>query len=350
MELLPDGYFGNPIFNRYQVRPLESKPISHEVLAQRIIKANRSALVVLNTIADSKRIYDFLQGADAKVILLNTHFTLRDRQEKIACCKKMLKSGQRVILVSTQLIEAGVDIDFPVVFRDLCPLPSLVQTAGRCNRNGGNEMGCVWFFELQSEKQSRAELVYKGEPHWFLNFVREEVLAKPGFTESELDLIQRRYSKKICTDLKLGVHRLKVNDDWIDANLVEQIDALAFKVVGSFRLIDEQFGETLRYFVAQEEDDTKNRFETLEHLVQQAGEAKRAAGGRLPYGVARQHSIAIETQLRRMAVGIVQFRVPRNKQPPAFVGECCGVRRLSLPADYSSDTGIRFDGAATAIL
>lgn len=349
-ELLPRKYFDKEIFNRYRIQTLQREPMTREGLAEGVVEQNSSALIVLNTIADSRALFELLEEtADAEVILLNTHFTLRDRQKKIVRCKKLLEEKQNVILVSTQLIEAGVDIDFPMTFRDLCPLPSLIQTAGRCNRNGEHERGIVWFFELKDEQRSRAEYIYDNEPQWFLNFVREEILIQDGFSENELFDLQQKYFHKVSRDLKLGECILRLDNDLQTANLVEQIDLLAFETVGSFRLIDEEHGEVLRYFVPQEEDDCESRFETLLDLIQRYLVERRAAGGKLSYGIARYFSIEIESQLRCMAPDIVQFRVPHGKQPPASAGECCGVHLLAVGGDYSDRTGISFDGDGTAI-
>ncbi len=353
VELLSPSHFENPIFDRYEVRPLQPTSVDCAELAQKIVEENTSCLVVLNTIADSKNLFKLLsEQTDAEVILLNTHFTLRDRQNKFARCKEFLKEKKSVILVSTQLIEAGVDIDFPVVFRDLCPLPSLIQTAGRCNRNGEPKRGLVRFFELLEEGKSRAELIYKGEPKWFLQFSRDKVLSTEGFREDELLSIQIEYFMKANSDLMLGQHRLRVDDDWDEhANLVEQIDNLAFASVGSFQLInDGEYGESLRYFVPQDEDDIEDRFECLQELVREVVEAKRKAKGRLDYKESKNYDIKIQAQLRKMAPDIVQFRVPRNSKAPDSDAECCGVHRLSLRGDYSSKTGVSFNGDAMAML
>lgn len=64
------------------------------------------------------------------------------RSEVIDEVKKKLKSGEQVRLISTQLIEAGVDIDFPIVYRAIAGLDSIAQSAGRCNREGKlNKLG-----------------------------------------------------------------------------------------------------------------------------------------------------------------------------------------------------------------
>jgi CRISPR-associated endonuclease/helicase Cas3 len=84
-----------------------------------------------------------------------------------------LKNNEKILVSSTQLIEAGVDFDFPSVYREIAPLESIIQSAGRCNREGRmDEMGNVSLFSLwrkmpESNKQySLAEFansLYKGK-------------------------------------------------------------------------------------------------------------------------------------------------------------------------------------------
>ncbi len=94
----------------------------------------KSILVELNTIKSASDVYNFIKGEDT--FYLSSHIIPKHRGPRIEKIKQRLESGKRTILVSTQVIEAGVDLDFDLAVRDVAPIDSIVQTAGRCNRNG----------------------------------------------------------------------------------------------------------------------------------------------------------------------------------------------------------------------
>jgi len=97
-------------------------------------KPDKSYLFMTNTIAAAQRLHSLLEhllGDEEKAVFLSTGVTPKERLERIAA----LRDGRYRFAASTQLIEAGVDVDFDVIYRDLAPLDSLVQAAGRCNRN-----------------------------------------------------------------------------------------------------------------------------------------------------------------------------------------------------------------------
>ena len=84
-----------------------------------------------------------------QVLHLSTNMCQKHRMAVIDKVKNKLKNGEKLILCSTQLIEAGVDMDFPIVFRELAPLESIIQSAGRCNREGKLKKGKVFLFQLE---------------------------------------------------------------------------------------------------------------------------------------------------------------------------------------------------------
>ncbi|WP_224749778.1 CRISPR-associated helicase Cas3' [Polycladospora coralii] len=103
---------------------------------------NRSAVVVVNTIKRCINVYEQMKdqfSGKALVYHLSTNLIPIERKRVIEEVKIALTSDQTVILVSTQTIEAGVDLDFEVGYRDLAPIESLIQTAGRVNRNANRK-------------------------------------------------------------------------------------------------------------------------------------------------------------------------------------------------------------------
>ncbi len=112
---------------------------------------HKSLLVVLNTISKSIETYNKLKEgiASENLFYLSTNIIPLHRKERIEDVKNKLKNGERVILVSTQVVEAGIDLDFPAVIRDIGPIDSIVQVAGRCNREGKRIKGNVYVFNLK---------------------------------------------------------------------------------------------------------------------------------------------------------------------------------------------------------
>jgi CRISPR-associated endonuclease/helicase Cas3 len=101
------------------------------------------SLCVLNTTKDARELFRLVQPADPKSAFhLSARLCPAHRQEKLQVVRGQLADGKPCRLVSTQLIEAGVDVDFPVAFRALGPLDSIIQTAGRCNREGRHADPC----------------------------------------------------------------------------------------------------------------------------------------------------------------------------------------------------------------
>ncbi len=120
---------------------------------------NGSLLLVVNTKASAKELYRRLQNTDvASVFHLSTNMCPQHRRECIGKMKKALAEKLPVICVTTQLIEAGVDISFGCVVRSLAGMDNAAQAAGRCNRNGEYNRDCpVYIMRLFEEKLGSME-------------------------------------------------------------------------------------------------------------------------------------------------------------------------------------------------
>lgn len=98
-----------------------------------------SALCVVNTISKAKKLYEVLKNSGKRsVYLLTTHQIPLHRVQIIDEIKEKLEGGEKITLVATQLIEAGVDLSFDVGFREFAPIGAIIQAAGRVNRNAAS--------------------------------------------------------------------------------------------------------------------------------------------------------------------------------------------------------------------
>ena len=124
------------LFRRVTIENLLSKPISDETLTSRMLE-HKKALCIVNTRKTAQRIYLKLKemGCDGVFHLSTTMYAVHRRRILNEVRKRLDDPAKPPCLViSTSLIEAGVDIDFPVVYREIAGLDSIIQAAGRCNR------------------------------------------------------------------------------------------------------------------------------------------------------------------------------------------------------------------------
>lgn len=129
----------------------DETPQTYDEMVERLAKHNR-VLCIVNTRRDAKEIFDRLPK-EGICIHLSRMMCPAHLSEKIKEMKEALANPQNKIVrvVSTQLIEAGVDIDFPVVFRQEAGLDSILQAAGRCNREGKLPVCTTYVFSLSAE-------------------------------------------------------------------------------------------------------------------------------------------------------------------------------------------------------
>ncbi len=130
---------------------IDDTPQTYDEVVEKLLQHDR-VLCIVNTRRDAKEIFDRLPDEGIRIHLSRMMCPVHVA-EKIQEMKDALDNpGNRIIrVVSTQLIEAGVDIDFPVVFRQEAGLDSILQAAGRCNREGKLPLCTTHVFSLSAE-------------------------------------------------------------------------------------------------------------------------------------------------------------------------------------------------------
>jgi len=124
------------------------KPLLAEVVAEAVSRPQ--ALMVVNTVRDARNAYLAARAVpDKNVLHLSTGMYPAHRREVLGRIHRLLDAGSPIFVASTSLVEAGVDLDFPVAFRAIGPPESMSQVAGRCNREGrlGMRGGAVVIFD-----------------------------------------------------------------------------------------------------------------------------------------------------------------------------------------------------------
>lgn len=242
VELLPDHGAHFRALNRTRLHLHHREPLTlgdfAERLIERLAEQEGPTLIILNRRRAVRDLFGALAEAlpERPLIALSTHLTPRDRRARIRLIQRLQRQGRAVIVVSTQLVEAGVDLSFPVVHRDLAPLDAIIQSAGRCNRHGeqGEGLGEVHLWQLTADpSEGRA-----GIPLWTRVYdralieVTTEVLGEAeGWDECDfLDLSaryfagcrarhdQQRLDEQLARGDLLGVER--------DFRLIEEIPSV----------------------------------------------------------------------------------------------------------------------------
>lgn len=131
-----------------------------------LLREHGQVLMVVNTTKVAQNIYERVLAQGFLCVHLSTHLCAAHRLEWLSRIRAMLDTGQPFFCISTSLIEAGIDISFPCAVRSLASLSSIIQTAGRCARNGklpGDRLGPVYIWQLAEENLSYLPEIERGQ-------------------------------------------------------------------------------------------------------------------------------------------------------------------------------------------
>ncbi|MEM3555305.1 MAG: CRISPR-associated helicase Cas3' [Candidatus Micrarchaeia archaeon] len=209
--------------NRTQIKSLETSESSVEDTicekAKELAESNQKVLVVVNTIRASKKIYEMLgeELENIEVCLLNSSLLYPRRLEVL---ETFGKNCGKKILVSTQAIEAGVDLDFDVGIREKAPPESILQVAGRINREIKRDTS-VLYVTKKSQSIRKVYKEYDEYERWGVSINLDELNIGDGID---------RYLKKLAEELrKKGTSSPK---------MMEDMRGLRFEEVGRERIIE----------------------------------------------------------------------------------------------------------------
>ena len=221
------------------------------------IKPDKSYMFVLNTIEEAKKFYKFLSQRipKEKLTFLSSHVVPRERLNRV----KEIKQGKCRFLVTTQIVEAGVDIDFDVVVRDFAPLDSVIQSAGRCNRNFKKESGTVYITKFRDERNFYSSYIYDT----ILLNITEQLIRGKIFSEQELyeafdeyenQILNRKDTVSASEKLEIAIEELRydgkdgisqfsiIKQDYPVIEVFVEIDEEAKKIFEEYRSILDERG------------------------------------------------------------------------------------------------------------
>ncbi len=239
-ELLPDfqEYFN--ALSRVDLHLHMDSTIQIADLAEQVMRdvnaGHRRVMAIVNTVTDSLELHNEIKGllGEQKIPLyyLSSNIIPIEREARI----EDLKAANEWVLITTQVVEAGVDLSARVVHRDFAPVDSIVQAAGRCNRN--NEYGRgqvhVWRVKRETARKESSQMVYDST---LLDAARHAIAGHGNpIRDTDFAIIVDQYFKDLD---KRGAERetlgllkqMRFEDAGKTARLIENVQANQYFVI-----------------------------------------------------------------------------------------------------------------------
>ncbi|MEE1132535.1 MAG: CRISPR-associated helicase Cas3' [Caryophanon sp.] len=208
----------------------------------------RNVLIVVNTKRDARQLYEQLKGQGG-VYHLSTSMCPKHRQQILKEMRDKLDAREQLICISTQLIEAGVDVSFQCVIRALAGLDSIAQSAGRCNRNGEVATRDVYVVNMKLPKRHFLPTIVEGAKQTTLLLRDDEANAKnllaPDIMTVYFSEFYNAFKHEQHFSIKGQEHTLydlafSKDGHWLEGSMPQNLrHHYAFKTVGRyFEVID----------------------------------------------------------------------------------------------------------------
>ncbi len=173
-------------------------------------------MLTLNTRRSARRVRDELAKSLPPGMLLeflSADVTPKDRLAAIERIKECVKTNKPCLVVSTQCVEAGVDLDMDHIIRDFGPLDSLIQIAGRCNRHGMRERGVVEIVSLQEDENDRTFESYNYDKIQ-IQATRQILGDQEAIDEEDVFPLTRAYFQQLADRKDTGAEEIKHWSRW----------------------------------------------------------------------------------------------------------------------------------------
>jgi CRISPR-associated endonuclease/helicase Cas3 len=267
----PEEYFDATQRVNYELlNGLEEVPL--DTIAGKLAHETDSFLVIVNTKSVARELFEHIKMFDGydRRYHLSTAMCPHHRKKTIKAIIENLKDKKRIAVISTQLVEAGVDFDFPVVYRAIAPMDSIIQAAGRCNRNGKIAKGRVVLFNLDK----MPDKTYQACAGFAMGIIKEnaDVL-------HDAQTFEEYYKKVTALFLKTDKY-----------NITEERKLFNFKSVAEcFKIID----QPTTSLVIEKYAEVKPLLEEINKLIDAEKFAKRNLIRREHYRQLQQFSVQV---------------------------------------------------------
>jgi len=303
----------------------------------------RSVLVILNTKSVVKQLYRQLEGTDSPLYHLSTSMCAAHRNHILWKVKGHLKNKQTVVCISTQLIEAGVDVSFDCVIRSLAGLDSIAQAAGRCNRHGEHGIQQVYVVDHAEENLNHLREVKVGKEiskRILIDLKRDPNHHGGNILSTQaMNRYFQEFYKELSSSLDYSIPKLGLNmTELLMSNREHSSYNLAYK---------HQKGETLPLFIINSYRTAAENFHVIENrttsVIVPYGEEGRDVIAKLNGDETIEGLSRLLKQAQKFTVNLFNYETERLDQNNGLVSLLDGKILALKESAYNEEFGLDVD-------
>lgn len=298
---------------RYRKEEIKDHILSEE------LKSYPQVLCIVNTRKHASKLYDLLETSEGNIFHLSARMIPVHRTLIIEKIKMKLFNNEKCIVISTPVIEAGVDIDFPVVYRAIAGMDSIIQAAGRCNREGRRDKGEVIVFKPEKI----------GRPVGYLARLASKAESVMRRFEDPLSLeALKEYFRSVYTTAGEELDSKKIMD--LHKQAVQKGLCIPFREISRrYKLIENEMVSIVIPFIASSENENTKKIIGKQKVMDSI----------LTELYSSEHPQTYKRQLQQFTVEVYRYEYKTIEKEGAItvIG---GFYFLTKPAFYNNKKGI----------